>query len=329
MNENKVLLTKQGNLYKIELNNNNAFIIKKCLISYPIELINKIIEIKGIESLCDDIQRDQKYSYIQKPLENLIFSHYDKQDFYKKRILDFGCGAGNSTVILGRILKKTEIVGVELDNKLLDLAEHRKSFYKLSNIKFCASKSGTELPADIGRFDFIFMNAVYEHLLPNERKIFFPTIWNLLNNNGSLLINETPHKWFPVETHTTEVLPFINYLPDKIVHFIVNNFSKRLKKEKFIWEQLLRSGLRVGSVKELTKILKLNRCKFELLTPVKLGIKDRVELFNRSLEDDWLSPQKRKILYKILKLIKITTGIILTPTLTFVIKKTIYSETFK
>lgn len=320
--EGKVIIEKIGDKTRILLKPNTNFSgIKECVTDYPLELIKKIIEAKGYFSLCDDIQRDQHYEYIQKPLEYLIFSHFDKSDFDNKRILDFGCGAGNSSVIIGRFFKNTEIIGVELNGALIELANKRKEHHKLSNIHFFQSKNGTELPDNLGTFDFIFLNAVYEHLLPDERKILFPTLYDLLNTNGSILINETPHRWFPVETHTTEGLPLINYFPDKIAHFFVKKFSNRYDNKYLTWKELQRAGIRGGSVNEVRKILRRTGKSVKILTPKMNGIKDRVDLFDKSLDNNRLSPTKKKILFEGLKIIKILTGIILTPTLAFVMKK--------
>ena len=38
-------------------------------------------------------------------------------------------------------------------------------------------------------------------------------IWAHLKSGGVLFLNQTPHRYFPVEHHTTN-LPMINYFPD-------------------------------------------------------------------------------------------------------------------
>ncbi len=319
--EGKVILLKQADGFNVKLESKTDNYIYKfeCFTTYPIEIINKIIDIKGFCALCDEIQRDQLHSYIQKPLETVIFSHFVIDDFKGKRILDFGCGAGNSTVIIGRTFKESEVIGVELSSKFLELAEMRKQFYNLDNVSFRPSINGTDLPENIGNFDYIVLNAVYEHLLPIERKIVFHKLWERLKSGGSLIINETPHRWFPVETHTTEGFPLINYLPDRMVYYFVKRFSK--KARNLSWSELLRAGIRGGSVKELMRILKIKDTSASILQPSKLGIRDRIELFDKSLADDRLSRFSRKLLFLFLKLLKYTTGVILTPTLSFVIKK--------
>ena len=66
-----------------------------------------------------------------------------------------------------------------------------------------------------GSFDLINLNAVFEHLLPAERRSLLPELWRRLANNGRLVLTETPWRWFPIETHTTS-RPLMNYLPDRL-----------------------------------------------------------------------------------------------------------------
>ena len=64
-------------------------------------------------------------------------------------------------------------------------------------------------------FDVIQLNAVFEHLVPQERKKLMPDLWQRLRLGGYLVLTETPWRWFPIETHTTG-LPFVNYMPDRL-----------------------------------------------------------------------------------------------------------------
>ncbi|WKZ19248.1 MAG: class I SAM-dependent methyltransferase [Candidatus Jettenia sp. CY-1] len=91
-----------------------------------------------------------------------------------KRILDFSCDAGASSIVLSRMLPNTEIVGVELDEKLLYTARLRAEHYQAHNICFIPSPDGNNIPDKLGKFDYIILSAVYEHLLPHERKNLLP-----------------------------------------------------------------------------------------------------------------------------------------------------------
>lgn len=156
-------------------------------------------------------------------------------------------------MILARMFPDAEIVGVELEEKLLNIARARLEFYEYANVRLHTSPSGNELPHNIGTFDFVIMSAVYEHLLPQERKIVMPKVWSAIKPGGHLFLNMTPHRWFPIEHHTTG-LPFLNYFPAKLALPLTKKFSKRTNPAEN-WETLLRCGIRGGTETEIVRIL--------------------------------------------------------------------------
>jgi 2-polyprenyl-3-methyl-5-hydroxy-6-metoxy-1,4-benzoquinol methylase len=220
-----------------------------CETSYPLELIQSILDVKGAAWVCDEISRDQDPESIQRFFENDFLPYVGAADFDGKRILDFGCGSGSSTMVLARMFPHSQIVGIELSPEYLEVADKRLLFYGYENVRFLQSPSGTTLPTDIGQFDFIVMSAVFEHLLPDERRAIMPKLWAHLRIGGCLLLNQTPHRFFPFESHTTG-LPLINYLPDRVAHFVARRFSRRdLGAES--WNSLLRKGIRGATEREI------------------------------------------------------------------------------
>jgi SAM-dependent methyltransferase len=178
------------------------------------------------------------------------------------------------------------VVGVELNQKALEVARARAKFYQLSNVEYLASPSGLDLPAGIGEFDFIVMSGVFEHLLPDERPAVMPRLWNVLKPNGILFLRETPHRYFPIETHTTG-LPLINYLPRSLVLPIV----RRARRGHTNWNDLLRRGIRGGSVSEIRKLLP----DATVLRPSRLGMKDLVDLWYASVPKSRSARSKRYV----------------------------------
>jgi SAM-dependent methyltransferase len=160
------------------------------------------------------------------------------------RLLDFGCGAGASSLALARLLPHAEIVGVELNATHVELGNHLRTYHNLTNLRFIVSPSGDQLPADLGQFDVITLCAVYEHLLPHERRQVLPLLWNALKPGGVLLVNGTPYRWFPLEHHTTG-LPLLNYLPDRLAHALAQRIGKYPDKGE--WASYLRAGIRGGT----------------------------------------------------------------------------------
>ena len=309
-----------GNALKIEVfpQNPSAFLPKReCVTAYPLELIELILKIKGPYGLCDEIQRDEAAEYVQISLRYDLLSYVDKPAFEGKRILDFGCGSGASTAILGRMFPKSRIVGLEMNAALLEIAQARATHYKLENVTFQRSADPSRIPDGLGEFDFVLLSAVFEHLLPQERRTLLPMLWSLLKPGGVLFINQTPYRYFPVETHTTG-LPLINYLPDRLAHLYARRFSRR-NLEKADWPELLRRGIRGGSVREMMRLLADCRQGAILLEPSYLGVKDRVDLW--SVKIDRSCYPKIKAVYGIFARLLYSVGISMLPHLSIALQK--------
>ena len=287
---------------------------------YPIELIKKILAVKGPAYLCDEIMREESPEYVERHLHYDILGYLSPDEFANKTVLDFGCGSGASTMVLSRMLPGVNIVGVELEKDLIEIAHERSRFYKAEEkVQFMLSPDGNNLPAGIGPFDFVFMNAVYEHLLPTERSAILSLLWNHLAPDGILFINQTPYRWFPVETHTTSGLPLINYMPDSIAEYYARRFSKR-SISKASWPELLRLGIRGGSVREILGILGKSTHAPVLLVPSRLGLNDRIDLWYAVLNHSRHLAIKRALYYTF-KSVKFLTGVTFLPTLAIAIKK--------
>lgn len=218
---------------------------------YPPDLIQTILSVKGPAWVCDEIMRDEDPSYVADPLWLRTMSYVEPDYFAGKRILDFGCGAGASTVIVSRRLPQAEMVGIELSEEFLSIARARADHYGVQNLTLLQSPNGESLPDGIGTFDAILMVAVYEHLLPAERKTIMPLLWSHLKPGGILFLSDTPYRYFFHEGHTTG-LPLLNYLPDSLCYAVAKRFSKRLPAD-VSWQTLLRMGIRGGSVPQIMR----------------------------------------------------------------------------
>ena len=236
---------------------------RKCLTAYPMDLIKKILNVKGPFWICDEIFREESACAVRDEMERRLLMYCERSAFVGSRILDFGAGCGASTVNLCRLFPEAGVVGVEIEDSLLLVARARRDFYGLENVSFLRSPGPNQLTEDIGRFDFIILNAVYEHMLPGERKTLLPTLWSILNPRGALFIGETPYRWSLLELHTSG-LPLINFLPKSLLLLFVHSLSNKVQPDTS-WETLLRQGVRGGSEKQIMRILKRCRGKPELL----------------------------------------------------------------
>jgi 2-polyprenyl-3-methyl-5-hydroxy-6-metoxy-1,4-benzoquinol methylase len=306
----------------VEMKNKNAFIPKRqCVTSYPLYIVEKILISKGPAWLCDEIMRDEYSTEMSIDLKYAVLSYLPQNKFDSKIALDFGCGAGASSMALARMFPNMKIIGIDLNEKQIEIAKLRANFYKYKNLAFLPSVDEQTLPDGLSSFDFIFLSAVYEHLLPNERLFLLPKLWSYLKVDGVLFINQTPNSFFPIELHTTG-LPFINFLPDKSAYYMATTFSKRIDKNDS-WDKLLRKGIRGAKISEIIKVLKDPVFTPLLLKPNRLGIKKQAEIWFRVCENrlyEKYKGGKKKIILAIIKSIKLI-NIPLAPYISIAIKK--------
>ena len=110
-----------------------------------------------------------------------------------------------------------------------------------------------------------------------------PQLWAHLKIGGCLLLNQTPHRFFPFESHTTG-LPLINYLPDRLAYFVARRFSPRELGEE-TWESLLRKGIRGATEREILETFGEgpSDSRPTLLSPRRPQYRDRVDVWHAAL----------------------------------------------
>jgi SAM-dependent methyltransferase len=283
--------------------------------SYPLPLVLDIHATKDLH-VCDEIMRDENPRYVERQLRHAVLGYVAAEEFSDSRVLDFGCGSGASLLVLSRILPRCEIVGVEIDPRLIALARRRAEHLGHGALRVLQSPSPETLPPELGDFDYILFSAVFEHLRPHERRERLPLVWQRLRPGGILFLNQTPHRYWPLETHTTGGLPFINYLPDSLALAYARRFCKRISPTES-WNSLLRRGIRGGTVSEIMGILG-GSAHAELLAPLA-PVRNRIDLWHRSL-----SPRHAALKYAVkgaLELGRRVTGLEIVPTLSLAIRK--------
>jgi precorrin-6B methylase 2 len=266
---------------------------RDCVTSYPVELIAAVLQTKSVAYVCDEIARDEDPSYLQRDLRYSLLAYLPEDAFSETRLLDFGSGSGASSAVLGRMFPRTEIVGIELQSDLIALAERRKAHHQLSNVRFLRSPSPETLPEDLGTFRYIHFGAVYEHLLPSERPLLLAKLWSLLETGGVVFVNCLPHRYYPLEGHTSG-LPLINFLPDRMAHAVATRFSQRLSPDA-TWEELLRDGIRGGTARRVARDLVSEGGKARVLTPARLAVHDHTGLWLACSPRAQFSPAKKAV----------------------------------
>lgn len=289
--------------------------------AYPLDLIEQVLEVKGPGYVCDELRRDEDPLYVQHDLYWSILSYVPEAEFKGRRVLDFGSGGGSSSLVLARLLPtNTEIIGIDLLPEHVQLATRRATFFGLENrVRFHLSPDPTSIPREIGQLDYIIMPAVYEHLLPNERRVLLPLLWRHLVVGGVIFLNMTPYRWYPIEHHTTS-LPFINYLPDRLAHLCARRLSKRIGLG-VSWPELLKAGIRGGTSTEIMGILNRDGGSAKLLEPSRLGVRDRIDLWYMLSGGRRWSAAKKILGVRGFRAIRAMTSVTMVPSLSLAIQK--------
>jgi SAM-dependent methyltransferase len=105
------------------------------------------------------------------------------KDFSPRRILDFGCGIGDTAAFLAGIFPEAKIVGIDLSEKFLNYAKQR---YQSSRVAFYFFKELVEIDS----FDLCYVNGVFHHIPPQKRLDVVKIIHNALSPEGYLALFE-------------------------------------------------------------------------------------------------------------------------------------------
>lgn len=154
-----------------------------------------------------------------------------------KKIIDIGCGIGNSTAVLRKKYPYAQIIGVDSSEDMLNTA--RKNNPEIEFIRLDAGKELTSLSAD---FDIVFSNACIQWI-PNHRDLL-KSLMTLLNHNGVLAIQIPQQKKHPMHKVIKAVAESEKWkykITDKRVFFFLSeeeyyDILSELSSDFRIWE---------------------------------------------------------------------------------------------
>ena len=115
-----------------------------------------------------------------------------------RRILDFGCGTGDTAAALVARVPGAEVVGVDVSAPALALARASHPAARFADL--------AELPA-LGAFDLCYVNGVLHHVEPAQRGETLATIFAALRPGGRLALFEN-NAWNPGAWMVMRRIPF-------------------------------------------------------------------------------------------------------------------------
>jgi trans-aconitate methyltransferase len=124
-----------------------------------------------------------------------------RADEASRRVLDFGCGIGDSLPLLRDVLGAQQVVGADTSVAMLAQARHRQPWAPIA------------LPSDLtglGKFSLVYCNGVFHHIPPHERLQVLWRIREMLSPDGVLAFWEN-NPWNPGTRFIMRRVPFDRY----------------------------------------------------------------------------------------------------------------------
>ncbi|MBN2668089.1 MAG: methyltransferase domain-containing protein [Bacteroidales bacterium] len=152
-------------------------------------------------------------------------------------VLEIGCGVGTLTKLLSDENPNGTIVANDISEKNIEIAKNL--FKEYDNINFIY---GDAVKSDIkiqGKFDFIVMPDVLEHIPIDNHKTLFEKLETLLNTNGYIAINiPNPYYLEWCHVHRKDILQIIDqpiYTDILVSNTYPNNLHIKYLETYSIW----------------------------------------------------------------------------------------------
>lgn len=166
-----------------------------------------------------------------------------------KRILDFGCGIGNSVVHLKGAFPQAQIVGLDVSARSLDIARGRfpdAAVYQIYD--------GAEIPLPEKSYDLIFSSCVFHHIEAVEHLSIFRQLRGLLASNGAMVIFEH-NPLNPVSRYIVATCPF----DENAVLIRARDFARVQREAGFGSVQVAYTGFFPGALRGFRRLEPLLR----------------------------------------------------------------------
>jgi 2-polyprenyl-3-methyl-5-hydroxy-6-metoxy-1,4-benzoquinol methylase len=175
-------------------------------------------------------QLQEGLAYTEKNFtSSYTYSTLDKElirqnfDLRGKDVLDFGCGMGHMSLWFSKELG-AYVDGVDIDENHITVAQEFNKKYQVPNVSF-SLRNIISNPVE-KQYDFIFLNAVIEHIrLDWIQNVLDVLILNNLKKGGIIFFSYPPWEG-PHASHLQPVtrIPWVQFLPQS---YVVNMVRKR------------------------------------------------------------------------------------------------------
>ncbi len=114
-----------------------------------------------------------------------------------RRVLDLGCGPGNSTILLAERWPDAIVTGIDSSAAMIRKARADYPADRFPKLHWTEKSADTDM-ADLGHFDVVFSNAVL-HWIPDHDRLI-PRLFALLGKDGILAVQVPNNTDSPLHT---------------------------------------------------------------------------------------------------------------------------------
>lgn len=282
--------------------------------AYPPALVALVLAVKGPGWVCDELMRSEDPSYVAASL-GALRAYLAPEAMRGKRILDFGCGAGASSVVLAQMYPDAEaILAMDFQRDFLRIARALRDHHGARRVEILEQPDPRTLPRT-GPVDLAVLSAVVEHMLPDERRAVLPQVWDRVTVGGVVFVCDTPHRWFPKEAHTTNLWG-LNYQSDRAAHR--RTLALGMTDLGGTWPAMLRAGIRGSTEREIVACLTRGRPEDAAILRPLTG--SRADLWHRALTPGRKRVRKRAAQWA-LAAMHALTGTLFTQNITLAVRR--------
>lgn len=157
---------------------------------------------------------------------SLEFLYHLLGDVKGKKVMDYGCGAGENSTILAR--RGAKVCGIDISPELLELAKQRLQLHEVGEDAEFLVGSAHDLPVPDESIDIVFGNAILHHL---DLELSSKEVFRVLKKGGRALFLEPVRNsklmWFIrrlIPYQQPDLSPFERPLTDAELENYAKNF---------------------------------------------------------------------------------------------------------
>jgi len=129
-----------------------------------------------------------------------------------QNILDFGCGTGTLIKLALEKAPGLNIVGLDIDQNILDLAVKKLKTYKTQLVKY----NGINIPFSDSHFDKVISSLAIHHIESDNKVLIFKEIGRVLKTTGEIYILDFSEPKDVYSQFVTSILKHIEPIHDNI-----------------------------------------------------------------------------------------------------------------